>query len=159
MKVKQIESYPVFCFTTKTKISELKAITAEIPPDLFQELEEIKSIAVGPISFVYHGMDGNPATTFDLDIVIPVDKITNAYQGQYLFKNLAPLKCISYDHFGSWNDIAGVYEKVNYFAMNSGHTLNFECREIYQNIKTAKDEMQKSFDNPDNVTEIQMGIQ
>ena len=159
MKIKKIESYPIFCFTTKAKISDLNAITSEIPQGLFQELEQTESVAVGPISFIYHGMDGNLATTFDLDIAIPVDKIVGAYQGQYLFKNLTPLKCISYDHFGSWNDIAKAYEKISYFAMNSRHILNFECREVYQNIQTAKDEKQKRFDNPDNMTEIQMGIQ
>ncbi len=157
MKIKYIEPYAVFFHAQKATIAELAELTEDIPPRLFEEVKKTGSKINGPISFLYYGMDGDPKTEFRLEIAIPVDKEGSCHS-DFGFKVLDPIKCIATELDGSWSQLSQSYESLVSEAIQDGHTLMFESRELYHNITTAEAEKRKQFDSPDNTTEIQMRI-
>ena len=158
MIVKDVAPFTVFFHSQQANIAELADLTREIPPRLFLEVEKTGSKINGPISFLYYGMDGNPETEFQLEIVLPVDKAGSG-QDEFDFKVLDRFKCISTVLEGSWSLLGQSYEKLVNEAIKAGHNLMFESREIYHNITDAEAEKRKRFESPENITEIQMRIQ
>lgn len=137
----------VFYRTVQTTLSEMARYVVTTPMEMYQEAMQEGIEIIGPQVWIYQGMDGNPNTSFTLEITIPVIK---PLKSNLQFKELPAFKCASLIHKGDWGKLKDSYEKLIGEVIESGKTMNMCCREVYAVVEAPGSE--------NNITEIQMGI-
>jgi effector-binding domain-containing protein len=149
MDVKIFNPIRVLSFTKQVTLSGLSEFVRIKARELYKDALYNHLEVMGPVYWVYYGMDGNPQTLFTLEIALPV-AVANGYKGDFQVKTLGTFKCISSWHKGSWGKLPDTYGNI--FHEISANQLNpsGECREIYQHIDFDQDE--------NNLTEVQVGI-
>jgi len=139
----------VLSFIKQVRIPDLQEFVRIKARELYFDAIHSNLEVMGPVYWVYHGMDGNPQTLFTLEIALPV-LLSNGYSGDFAINKLAPFKCISAIHKEGWDRLPGTYMKLYGEISRAGYTPANECREIYMHI---------DFDNAgNNITEVQVGI-
>ncbi|MBG9375259.1 GyrI-like domain-containing protein [Panacibacter sp. DH6] len=148
MQVKTFPPMKVMFFTTKTTLEELEQYVYQVAEKLYADICRLQLIPAGPQFWTYIGMDGNPATTFTLEIAVPVSKKPRL-QPVFQFKEVPAFTCATAVHYGSWDELGKTYAAIMPSLLQQQQLTGF-TREIYLNI---------DFDNPaNNITEIQIGI-
>ena len=148
MEIKKTESLKVYYKSFKTTLKEIWKYVKDTPQEMYDNLEKYGLAPAGPQIWCYYGSDGNPETTFVLEIAIPVQKLKEIDGMQ--FKELESLKCASLIHKGPWENLKQSYEELIEEIYKSGKSMGKICREIYINC---------DFENPENnITEIQIEI-
>lgn len=132
----------------QTTIPQLNEFVGRVAKELYAEASRIGVLVSGPQYWIYHGMDGNPATVFTLEISLPVQgEITDSI---FPVKELPAFKSLSHWHMGVWNRMPETYGEILKHIEQHKIPMSDECREIYYNV---------DFTNVDNnLVEIQMGI-
>ena len=131
----------------QTTLSELHDIAGTIMKDLYAEAASL-TMVTGPLSWIYHGMDGKPETVFTLEIALPIQN--NITPKHFKTKEVPSFKSVSKIHEGSWETIGGTYNDIIQYVETNRIPMKDECREIFLNI---------DFERPENnVTEVQIGI-
>jgi effector-binding domain-containing protein len=149
MEAKIIKPMTVLYYSEKNNLTGLARLVRTKAKELYIEAIRYGMEVTGPVYWIYYGMDGNPDTTFTLEIAIPVynEKI---YSGDYEIKRLSAYKCAAAVHNGPWKNMQGAYAKLVEETLKKGHTLNGISREVYINIDFVE--------SANNITEIQLGI-
>jgi effector-binding domain-containing protein len=149
MEIKNIHPVTVLSFKKQIKLPDLQEFVRIKARELYYDAIHNNLEVMGPVYWVYYGMDGNPQALFTLEIALPV-LVSNGYSGDFAISQLAPFKCISAIHTDGWDKLPGTYRKLYGEAGRAGYTPVNECREIYINI---------DFNNAENnITEVQVGI-
>ena len=149
MEIRTIKPVTIVYFSTKAKLSELQQFVGTKPDELFRDATNHGLEITGPNYWIYNGMDGNPETTFDLEIAFPVN-IKNSYNGSFKIKELPEFKCLSAVHNGSWMNMPNTYGKLIESVFQNGLNMSGICRELYHNVNFI--------DIEENITEIQLGV-
>ena len=149
MEIKTIKPVTVVYFRTKAKLADLQQYVGSKPDELFADATKNGLEIIEPNYWVYYGMDGNPATEFELEIAFPVNANEN-YNGDFELKELAEFKCVTTMHKGSWMDMPQAYTNLINSVFQNGHSLSGQCRELYLNVNFI--------DIEENITEIQLGV-
>jgi effector-binding domain-containing protein len=149
MTIKDIKPFKTLCFTCQTSLAEVGKYVRIKAREIHQSAIDNHFEITGPVYWIYEGMDGNPATQFQLQICVPVFT-KSSFQGPFEIKEFSNFRCISEIHNGRWTEMYKTYGEIIGNALQQGKTLTGISREIYINM---------DFENPDNnITEIQIGI-
>lgn len=149
MEVKKVKPATVFYHSEETTLAGIHGVAVREIENLYEEAEKIGLKEVAPMQFVYYGCDDKFDTKFTLEIALIIDE-ERAYNGKYRFKELEAFKCASTIHKGNVNDLSKTYEKFMPELLKSGKSITDHSREVYHNYIKE--------DSPDNITEIQIGI-
>lgn len=149
MQTKEIKPIVSLCFTTETTMNDMLKYVRVKANELHRSAIENNLEVTGPVYWVYHGMDGNPATRFTLEICVPVF-VAEKYSGPFEIKHLPSFTSATEIHQGAWELMPQTYQKLIGEILQNGKTMTGTCREMYINM---------DFKNPENnITEIQIGI-
>ena len=149
MEVKTVNPVKVFYHSEMTTLNGIHEVANREIDKLNTEAVKIGLKEVAPLQFVYHGCDDNPETKFTLDIALVVAE-EKPYEGKYKFKDLDGFKCVSTIHNGSINQIGETYEKFMPELAKNGKQMTDQNREVYHKYI--------DLDSPENITEIQIGV-
>jgi effector-binding domain-containing protein len=141
-------SMTVLYSSHRTTIPQLEQFVAVVAKELYAEAVQQNALVSGPQYWIYHGMDGNPAREFTLEIAIPVQgTISNS---KFATKVLSPYKSLNHLHEGAWEKMPDTYGQILAHIDANKIAMTDECREVYWNV---------DFQNPaNNRVEVQMGI-
>ncbi len=150
MEIEEIKPIHFLFYRTETTVSELHSfIENDIATELQREAITHGMKITGPVYWNYFDFDGNPGTSFMLDISVPVNEVKD-YQGDFQLKRAKPFKCVSAVHRGPWTEIPQTYARIFQFINEQNLQPNARNREIYINVDLAYPEA--------NITNIQVGI-
>jgi len=149
MEKKTVQKTTVICITLKSSLKTLMTDTGNLPNELAEKVAELGLEVAGPQIWVYEGSDGNPNTTFELTIAIPVAKKVGD-PGKFRFAEFPEFKCVSEIHKGPWAALGQTYQKMMPAIVQQGLSYTGTSREIYKVC---------DFENQENcVTEIQIEV-
>lgn len=149
MEEKTVKSTKVFYHEEETTVAGINEIALREIENMYAEAGRLGIKEVGPMQFVYYGYDEKPDARFKLEIAMVVDS-EKSYDGKYKFKELDRFKCISTIHKGSIDSMGQTYEEFIPEVLKIGKQKTDQCREVYHKYISQ--------DSPDNITEIQLGI-
>ncbi len=150
MEIKKQNSFTALCFSEKTTLAGIFKYVRVKARELYQDAAENQLEIAGPVYWIYTGMDGNPETIFNLDILIPVSK-PERYNGNFKLKTVDPINCLFFLHSGSWEKLPDTYGQIFRETAMKHYSPTGTCREVYIHM---------DFENPENnLTEVQIGIQ
>jgi effector-binding domain-containing protein len=132
-----------------TTLKEIQAVAMREIEKMYQEAEKLGLKEIAPMQFVYYGCSDDMEAEFTLEIAMAVDQ-EKPYEGKYRFKELEGFTCASTTHKGDINQIGNTYEQFMPELVKSGRQVSDQTREVYLNWVAP--------DSPENVTEIQIGI-
>jgi effector-binding domain-containing protein len=146
--VKETEPFTALSFTTNATLKTLAA-HSHVPENLYDEADRLNLTVGGPIQYVYTGISGDTSTLFRLDIALPIYQRA-AIPFAFSYQPFPSFRCLSYTHFGSWDDFPEIYDALFAQFRRAGYQNDGRIREVY----VVVDE-----ENRENcVTEIQIGI-
>ena len=149
MQTTQVNPFKALVFSTQATLSELGQHVGSVARQLHADAVANRLDIVGPIQWIYEGMDGNPHTRFNLTIALPV---SGQPSGETAFKcqTLPTFKCIWLIHHGPWNQMHIPYSQLFQQALSHQMTPSSISRELYIHV---------DFENAENnITLIQLGI-
>lgn len=150
MEIKKIESVKVLKYSTKATLKDLASYTGVVPTELMTTVAEQGIEVAGSQIWQYTGSDGNPDTTFLLEICVPIKEFKGD-SGKFEFGVLPEIKCLSVIHKGSWSKMGATYGEMMAEIAQKKMSISGICREIYTHC---------DFENEANcVTEIEIAIQ
>lgn len=136
--------------TVKARLATLLQDAGALPQSIMEIPAQCGFEISGPQYWTYRGADGNPETSFDLEIAVPVSGSGDLPEG-FTLGDTDEFACICHTHNGPWSEFTKVYEKLIPEIMATGKTLSGICREVY---------LQCDMENQNNcVTELQIGVQ
>ena len=151
--IKQIPAIPVISRTDRLTIPQIPAHSG---PAVQSLIESLKQLGIPPIAgdmiYVYHGCNGDPTQEFDLEICLPVPSGLNLRLERPIeLKTTTPFRCVSVDYVGPMSGFGAAWMNLVRWVSAAGHKPTGQSREIYKKWV--------SFNAPDNVTELQQGIE
>lgn len=149
MKVKNVNPTKVFFHSEVTTLKKIHDVAMREIENMYAEAAKIELKEASPMQFVYFGCDENPDTEFTLEIGMVVEE-EKPYDGKYKFKDLDGFKCVSTIHNGSINKIGETYEKFMPEVAKNGKRMTNQSREVFHKYIDQ--------DSPENITEIQVGV-
>lgn len=149
MNVKNVEPAKVFYHSEVTTLNGIHDVAVREIDAMCKVVEGLGLKEIAPMQFVYYGCDDKPDTKFTLEIALVVEE-EKPYSGKYKFKNLDGFKCVSTIHKGSVTKLGETYRKFIPELFKSGKQMTDQSREVYHKYVGE--------DSPENVTEIQIGI-
>ena len=131
-------------------------IPAHSGPAIHSLIEVLNRHGLSPAGrdmvYVYHGCNGDPAVAFDLEICLPVAAgVSLTLEPPMELKSTPPFRCLAVEHVGPMSGIGGSWMKLVQAVRSGGHRPTDESREVYKKWV--------AFDSPENVTELQQGVE
>jgi len=149
MQTKEVKPMRVLYATHQTSINGLNQYVRVVARRLYQEACRADLEIVGPVYWIYYGMDGHPDTEFTLEIALPITE-SNGYSGEFHTKELPAFRCVSALHTQAWEKMPETYGQLIGALTAQGATMSGICREVYLHM---------DFNAPENnLTEVQIGI-
>lgn len=149
MQIKTQNSFQALCFTAQTNMAGIFKYVRVKARELYKDAANNNLEVTGPVYWIYTGMDGHPDTIFNLDIVLPVVK-PREYQGNFKLTEVAPIKCLSAIHLGTWEKLPETYGQLFMETGKKNYSPTGICREVYIHMDFEYTE--------NNITEVQVGI-
>ncbi len=150
MEIKKTNSFSVLSFKKQVKLSDLQEYVRIKARELYVDAIHNNLEVMGPVYWVYYGMNGDANTPFTLEIALPVHKL-NGYKGDFDINSLGAFKYVSLTHNGEWQKLPSAYATLFGDLKSQGYAPSGESREVYIHI---------DFSHPENnITEVQVGIQ
>jgi effector-binding domain-containing protein len=149
MEVKTVNPVKIFYHTETTTLKEIMSVADREIGNMYAEAQKLGLQESGPMQFVYYGCDEKPDTKFKLEIAMVVDQ-EKPYDGKYKFKELEGFTCATTVHNGDISKIGETYEKLIPELFKSGRQITDHSREVYHKWVSPE--------SPENVTEIQIGV-
>lgn len=151
MQTKTIQPKKYFCFVGQTTLNTIsKEVGAEVDL-LFEEAHKMKLEQNGPLEFVYFDSTEDKNKPFTLWIALPVKSEKPLTNSKYSFKEQGEFKCYTHIHKGDVSDLYEVYGNLYNDLFSKGMRPTNQIREVYEKFETLV--------SPENITEIQIGIQ
>lgn len=151
MQTKVIEPFNLLYFSTETKITDLEQYVGVIGERLYKDAVANDLKIVGPQYWLYDGFDGDVNKLFTLEIALPVERLPEAYSGQFKRKSTEHFNCVWAIHEGEWMKIPETYEKIYGYMGQNQLTPTGKSRELY---------LHADLEAPDSmITMIQVGVE
>ena len=106
------------------------------------------TVLSGPFTYIFENVESFDPSTINAQIGWPVEKSIEGV-GSYQFKEVKPLKSVSYIHEGAHTELPNKWKKLITQAIAEGHKITGEGRTL----------IRLSGANGDVVAELQLGIQ
>lgn len=151
MDKKLVPSKNYFIFSTYTTLNKLHDLATAEVDKLFAKAGELGLQQTGPLEFIYFDCTNDRDKEFLLEIALPVASISDKVVAGYSFRKHEDFNCVSYIHKGEMEKLPGVYEKLYTEIWNNSIRPGNQIREVYSVFTDSN--------SPDNITEIQIGIQ
>lgn len=149
MEKKKVEKQQVLMMSIQSSLATIATDPGNIPMEIIQKAEALNLEITGPQIWQYRNVDGNPTTTIDVDICVPV-KEAKGDPGKFKFAVLPAINCISEMHKGAYATLTNTYNRIFGEMARKGIPMGTASREIY----TVCD-----FEKQDNcITEVQVII-
>ncbi len=149
MERKTILTTNVLAYSLNTNLLSMKTDVGKIPGEIMTKAADLGLEVAGPQIWQYTNCDGNPGTTFKLDICLPV-KEAKGDAGKFRFDVLPEVNCFSEIHKGSWSKLGDTYHRMFGEISRGGIIPTGVSREVYQLC---------DFENEgNNVTEVQIAV-
>ena len=140
--------FNALCFTTCATLQTLKQ-HGEVGEALIAEADRLGITIIGPIQWIYTGVNGDETNEFQLDIALPIEQPKQQPDG-FSYQRFDSFRCASYVYTGPWSDFMDLYDALFQQFYQNGYQNDGRVREVYEHI---------DFLIPSNcVTEIQIGI-
>lgn len=149
MERKNIQKMTALVYSLNTKLSSMKTDVGAIPGEIMAKARDLGLQVTEPQIWQYDGCDGNPETTFKLDICLPVKK-ARGDAGKFHFEVLPEVNCISEIHKGSWSKLGDTYHRIFGEISRRGIVFTGTTREVYHVCDFENEE--------NNVTEVQVVV-
>ena len=151
IEIKEVPAMLFLVSTHEATIPEIAALGGEIPGMIYAAAEE-RSLAVGgPIQFLYDGADGSMEKIFTLRIAVPLlERPKSEEAGPFVVYETPAFRCIATDYVGGMPGIQEGYKALMDAIKEQGLRSTWESREIYKHWV--------EYDSPENVTELQIGL-
>jgi len=132
-------------------LPEVSAFAASNVESLYNEAQTLNLKVSGPCEFVYNNCTGELDKSFDLKIVIPIEKKGNNSVNFEYFES-EEFTCISKEYVGNMDGIGEAWQSLMNDVQSNDITLssNNHCREVYKQWL--------GFENDNNITELQTQI-
>ncbi len=149
--MKTIPALTIICFETKTSLQNLSQYIRVIAHELYLEAAKYEFEILGPVHWIYEGMDGKANTIFKLTIALPITATEKQIDSnRFLIKQLPAFHYISETLTGPWDQLGKTYESIITKILNNKLEMSGQNREIY---------FQMNFEQPAyNLTEVQIGV-
>lgn len=149
MEKKKVEKIPVLMISIKSTLATIAADAGNLPMEIMQKAEALGLEITGPQLWQYRNVDGNPNSTIDIDICLPI-KEAKGDAGKFKFEVLPPITCISEIHKGAYEQLINTYNRIFGEMTRKGIPMGDASREVYSVM---------DMENPENnITEVQMII-
>lgn len=146
--VKETEPFMALTFTTNATLKTLAA-QSHVPENLYDEADRLGLTVGGPVQYIYTGVGGDGNIPFRLDIALPIHQRV-AIPFAFSYQPFPSFRCLSYTHFGSWDDFPEIYDALFTQFRRARYQNDGRIREVYMAVDN---------ENRENcVTEIQIGI-
>ncbi len=150
MEFKDVKPLTVFYHQEKTTLRKLMEVADREIPKMQEEAKKLGLEEVSPMQFRYLDCTSDIDKEFTLEIGMVVGEKKGNLEGLYDFKEWGPLSCASHIYKGDIRKIGEEYDKIFPEVLNSGREYNKEIREVYTRYIAP--------DSPENITEIQIGL-
>ena len=153
IQLKHIPAFSVIAWRQRLSIPQIPAHSGPAIHRLFESLKRNGAKPAGSdIIYVYKGCNGDPTVEFDLEICLPVDSgLILEPEAPMELTTISPFQCAAMEYAGPMSTIGQAWMNVVRWIREKGHTPTSQSREIYKKWISA--------DSPENVTELQQGIQ
>ena len=149
MEKKKVEKIPVLMFSMRSTLATIATDPGNIPMEIMQKAEALNLVVTGPQIWQYRNVDGNPNTTIDVDICVPI-KEAKGDPGKFKFDVLPAITCISEIHKGAYSELTNTYNRIFGEMTRKGIPMGTASREVYSVM---------DMENQDNnITEVQVLI-
>jgi predicted transcriptional regulator YdeE len=132
-------------------IPEIATIARNEMEQMIEALQAAGGVPSSQITFIYHGADGTPTTPFRLTLAVPLATVPAHVPGPYELLESPEFTCVATDFVGPMPDIMWGYDRIFSAMREQNLQRTAESREIYKKWI--------GFESPDNVTELQVGVQ
>lgn len=145
-ELKTIPALTAISVTRRLKLDEIPEFGGTMVTPLYEKLSKLGIEPTGDVMFVYRFI-GEP---MDCTIAVPI-AVQKGDSAPFEFKQYPELRCLSTIYKGSMLGINKAWEDLGKAATTHGFKPTVDGREIY--IKWV------DFESPENITELQAGIQ
>lgn len=130
MEKKKVEKTTVLMYSLKSTLATIATDAGNIPNELMIKAQALGLEIAGPQIWQYRNVDGNPTSTFDLDICVPI-KEAKGEAGKFKFDVLPEISCVSEIHKGPYVDLKNVYDRMMGEISRKGIIPGNMSREVY----------------------------
>lgn len=149
MEKKKVGEIPVLLISIESTLATIAADAGNLPMEIMHKTEVLGLDVTGPQIWQYRNVDGNPNTTIDIDICVPI-KEAKGDPGKFKFEVLPPITCISEIHKGAYDQLTNTYNRIFGEMSRKGIMMGTASREVYSVM---------DMENPENnITEVQVII-
>ncbi len=150
LEAKETAPFTALGFTTRATLRTLSEHAASVPTELHREITRLGLDIVGPMQWLYTGVNGDETNEFTLDIVVPVREALGQPNDGFSFREIPPFSCLAYTHAGPWSDFPNLYDALFAEIYRAGHRVTDTIREVYKRV---------DLENPAQcITEIQVEL-
>jgi effector-binding domain-containing protein len=151
MEKRQIPTRLYYCAEKTLTAPEISGFAEEVMEKICSTLKAAGIAVTGPPEFHYFNVDPTGKNPFQLIIAIPVTEQKKADSSEpFFFLQSELFTCITEDYSGPMAGINEAWMNLAVKVMGEGYLLQNQGREVYKKWI--------SFDSPENVTELQIGI-
>jgi effector-binding domain-containing protein len=151
METKKVSNRKYFSLSATTTLNQLPQLAGREVELLYAEAQKNNLSITGPVEFIYFDCSAQKDQPFEFVIALPVTQEYLPENGKYSIRELAEFNCFSHIHYGDVSDLHPVYGKLYEEIGRGGLMPSNQIREIYEKFV--------SLESPENITEIQIGIQ
>jgi hypothetical protein len=151
MEKKQIPAQLSYCAEKMLTASEISGFAEEVMQKMYSDLEAAAIAVTGPPQFHYFNVDPSGEKPFQLLIALPVAEQKQVDPvSSFFYLQSEPFTCLTEDYAGTMEDLGDAWVSLVGKVIDEGYLPQNQCREVYK--------VWISFDSPENLTELQMGI-
>lgn len=146
---KTTQPFTALCFTTHATLQTLPQLAYGVAEDIHREVTRLGLDSIGPIQWIYAGVNNDETNEFQLKIALPIQQPGVEPDG-FSYNVFPAFRCATYTYTGPWSDFGQLYAVLFGQLYRAGLQNDGHNREMYSVIDA---------ENPENcVTEIQIGL-
>ncbi len=149
LQTKETQPFMALSFTTRATMKTLSQHYPHVAEGLYAEADRLGLDSIGPIQWIYTGVNGDETNEFQLEIGLPIRQ-PGGSSDRFTYQVFPAFRCLAYTHIGLWSDFGELYDALFAQLYRDGYQNDGRVREIYTVV---------DFENLTNcVTEIQIGL-
>lgn len=149
METKKVAQQTVLMISIKSSLATIATDPGNLPMELMEKAAALGLEVTGPQVWQYRNVDGNPTSSIDVDICVPV-KEAKGDPGKFKFEKLPEISCIAETHKGAYSELTNTYNRIFGEMTRKGIRMGTASREVYVVMDMENQE--------NNITEVQVII-
>ncbi|MDA3927327.1 MAG: GyrI-like domain-containing protein [Prolixibacteraceae bacterium] len=149
MEKKKVEKQQVLMISIQSSLATIASDPGNLPMEIMKKAVELGLVVTGPQVWQYRNVDGNPTTSIEVDICVPIQE-AKGDAGKFKFEVLPQITCISEIHKGAYANLTNTYNRIFGEMTRKGIPMGTVSREVYTVMDMDNEEI--------NITEVQVII-